>query len=57
MTAERFGYDTPAAFRRSRSTFGRDTHHPNRTQNRSRLTRISTGQAPYDLARPKGFEP
>jgi integrase len=35
----------------------RDTHHPNRTQHGSGLTRIIAGQAPCDLARPKGFEP
>jgi hypothetical protein len=35
----------------------RSTKRPTGTETDRRLTRISAGQTPYDLARPKGFEP
>ncbi|MEV2242216.1 tyrosine-type recombinase/integrase [Micromonospora sp. NPDC049891] len=35
----------------------RDTHRPNRSNNRKGPNRVPAAQSPYDLARPKGLEP
>jgi hypothetical protein len=35
----------------------RDTHRPQRTETKKRSPRVSAGQPPLDVARPKGLEP
>ncbi len=35
----------------------RDPHRPQQTHHKGHLTRVSAGQAPLDVARPKGLEP
>ncbi len=46
-----------AVFGAAPTSHPRDTHRPRRPDSKKGLTRVSAGQTPHDLVRPKGLEP